>query len=725
MRSLLKNMFRMLPIMVFLLWNTESRAQLDLSVSEAYPDSICNPGSMFLTVQIENLGGILVTAGQADISWTEVGSGTWHTENVTAGIGLGGISWTFSVWADLSTCGTNTFQVAIDAPLDLNPNNDTLTFSIFSTCLFGATSLVGDTICATPNVQLEVDYAISSFNPAVLDWITSTDNGNTWSSLGSQSTVLGIPNPQPNQIVIAIFDGGGICPNDSVEMLLLPQPVLTVQNSGNNTIFACDNQNWVQVVVTQPNNMNDNINWTTSGNGFFVDPFNDTTNYYFGSSDYTNPNLFLTASSLMPPQCVDQDSVHIVFNPSPNGVVTGNTFACEGDTIILNAAGGFQYLWYDDVNNTTTPTGTGNPFQFIATADDTLATYVISSNTCTDTVITFITVHETPDIQTISDTTVCPNATIQLTTTASNGAGSAWDWQWNPPFGLDDPTLQSPMLLVQGPQTFVVRAINPATGCSDFDTVIVSLPAGVTFTPFPDTMICPGNTIILQTNASTSASILWTPNLYINNVNDPNPAVTPPVTTTYIVEVSGICSFQDTVVVSVDNAQNYIMVSDSIFCLGVEFIASMSGSTAGSYFWMVDGNFQSSTNTMNMQPSDVDSMIVQCDMTTVNGCNVSVQRTVYQGNDFQCGGDVTSAFSPNGDGVNDIWVINGLDGTIPNTVQILTRYGDKLVHFENYDNVNVVWNGTNAQGKPMPSGVYYYVIEVNGETKAGWVNISK
>ncbi|MEZ4936883.1 MAG: gliding motility-associated C-terminal domain-containing protein [Crocinitomicaceae bacterium] len=725
MKWILKKSLNVVPVLLLILWNTNSWSQLDLSVSEAYPDSICNPGTMNLTVQIENFGGITVTGGLADISWTEMGSGNWHTENVTPTIGLGGISWTFSVPADLTTCGPNTFQVAIDAPLDLNPNNDTLTFTIFSTCVFGPTSLVGDTICALPNTTLAVDYAFSSFNPAILDWISSTNNGATWTSLGSQSTTITIPNPQPNELVVAVFDGGGICPYDSVEMFLIPQPILDVQSAGNNTIFVCDNQSWLKVIVTQPNGANDNIVWSTNGSGFFGDPLNDTTYYYFGSSDYSNNNLFLKAQTIIPVECPAIDSVHVVFNQAPNGVVTGNNLACEGDTISFTGSGGFQYLWFDDVNNTSTPVATGSTFQMIASVDDTIATYIVSSNSCSDTVITFITVHEAPEIQTIPDTTVCPNSSIQLVTSVLSGGGTGLDWQWNPPFGLNNSNLQSPVLLVQGTQSFVVSASNPTTGCIGYDTVNVMLPAGVTFDHFPDTMICSGNTIVLQTNASPSGSVVWTPNSYISNVNDPNPSVFPPVTTSYIIEVSGICSFQDTIVVDVLTAQNYLMNCDSIFCLDEDFNATMSGASGGTYSWTVDGNLESTSSSMTIQPQDVDSMVVQCDMTTTNGCTFSIQRIIYQGNEFQCGGEINTAFSPNGDGINDTWVINGLDGSIPNTVQILTRYGDKLVHFENYDNVNTVWDGTNASGKPMPSGVYYYVIEVNGETKAGWVNISK
>ena len=44
--------------------------------------------------------------------------------------------------------------------------------------------------------------------------------------------------------------------------------------------------------------------------------------------------------------------------------------------------------------------------------------------------------------------------------------------------------------------------------------------------------------------------------------------------------------------------------------------------------------------------------------------------------------------------------------------------------FEDYDNSTVVWDGTNKNGKPLPDGTYFYVIELDDETLTGWVQIT-
>lgn len=70
---------------------------------------------------------------------------------------------------------------------------------------------------------------------------------------------------------------------------------------------------------------------------------------------------------------------------------------------------------------------------------------------------------------------------------------------------------------------------------------------------------------------------------------------------------------------------------------------------------------------------------------------------------------IPNAFSPNGDGINDTWIIKNLD-TFPNcTVDIYTRGGRQVYHSVNYTNP---WNGK-YNGSNLPAGVYYYVINLN------------
>lgn len=68
---------------------------------------------------------------------------------------------------------------------------------------------------------------------------------------------------------------------------------------------------------------------------------------------------------------------------------------------------------------------------------------------------------------------------------------------------------------------------------------------------------------------------------------------------------------------------------------------------------------------------------------------------------------IPNTFTPNGDGVNDTWVIPALNSYPGATVDIFTRYGQKVFHSDGYGKP---WDGTN-NGKPLPQGVYYYLIK--------------
>jgi gliding motility-associated-like protein len=69
---------------------------------------------------------------------------------------------------------------------------------------------------------------------------------------------------------------------------------------------------------------------------------------------------------------------------------------------------------------------------------------------------------------------------------------------------------------------------------------------------------------------------------------------------------------------------------------------------------------------------------------------------------------VPNSFSPNGDGINDQWVIPNL-AEYPNmNVEVYNRYGQKVFQSVGYGRP---WDGT-YNGQPLPFGTYYYIINL-------------
>jgi len=84
-----------------------------------------------------------------------------------------------------------------------------------------------------------------------------------------------------------------------------------------------------------------------------------------------------------------------------------------------------------------------------------------------------------------------------------------------------------------------------------------------------------------------------------------------------------------------------------------------------------------------------------------------------------------SAFTPNGDGKNDTWIIPELQNFPQAVVEIYDRWGQAVFRSESgYSNP---WDGYSG-GKEMPMDSYYYVINLNSpglEPISGTVTLIK
>ncbi|XOV94996.1 MAG: tandem-95 repeat protein [Bacteroidota bacterium] len=79
---------------------------------------------------------------------------------------------------------------------------------------------------------------------------------------------------------------------------------------------------------------------------------------------------------------------------------------------------------------------------------------------------------------------------------------------------------------------------------------------------------------------------------------------------------------------------------------------------------------------------------------------------------------VWQALSPNGDNMNDLWIIEGIDLFPDNKVQIFDRYNNVIYEVEGYNNMDKVWYGQSNRGlfnDQAPTGTYFYRIDLGDE----------
>lgn len=84
---------------------------------------------------------------------------------------------------------------------------------------------------------------------------------------------------------------------------------------------------------------------------------------------------------------------------------------------------------------------------------------------------------------------------------------------------------------------------------------------------------------------------------------------------------------------------------------------------------------------------------------------------------------VFKGISPNGDGKNDLWHMIGIEQFPDNFVQVFNRWGNLVYEQKGYTN-NEAWDGQ-WNGKMLPDGTYFYLLELggNGGRLSGWIQI--
>ena len=95
-------------------------------------------------------------------------------------------------------------------------------------------------------------------------------------------------------------------------------------------------------------------------------------------------------------------------------------------------------------------------------------------------------------------------------------------------------------------------------------------------------------------------------------------------------------------------------------------------------------------------------------VTVTDGQNCFTEATVFVNE--KCNPRIYDTISPNGDGVNDTWVIEDIESFPENNIQIFNRWGELVFEEDGYVNT---WAGTTTDGTPLTEGAYYYVIKLN------------
>lgn len=220
---------------------------------------------------------------------------------------------------------------------------------------------------------------------------------------------------------------------------------------------------------------------------------------------------------------------------------------CPGGVANLSATGnnlplGAILIWYDAYSNGNV-IGTGTSYSDAGITTDTSFYVGICPGTVKEIVNVKVSTSSSADV--VNDTVyACENVDVKIE--AIGGV----TYKWWPTAGLDDENVADPTANLTASETYYVE-VTSAGGCSDTDSVFVSISSSLVVDLGKDSSICPGASVDLTASGGTIYT--WSPNTAISSISDPTVTVNPSTSTEYIVVVddgSG-CTGTDTVVINV------------------------------------------------------------------------------------------------------------------------------------------------------------------------------
>jgi gliding motility-associated-like protein len=309
-----------------------------------------------------------------------------------------------------------------------------------------------------------------------------------------------------------------------------------------------------------------------------------------------------------------------------------------------------------------------------------------------------------------SNSPVCAGSELKF-----NATGGA-SYEWTGPNGFHDNVYYAGIFhtTLADSGMYYVDIISTG-GCRTRDSTHVTILGTTHADAFPDTSVCVGRPV--QLSASHGIGYSWSPSEGLSGNNINNPLAKPNATTIYTVTITDSSRCTDTAKVQI-KVVNSIEVKAGItgpevFCRPSDS-ASFKGTATGvitKWNWNFGNGQTDTTNDPPVQyysiPGNDDDYVVRLAVADTSGCTDTSYHFIKVV--ANCYIAVPTAFTPNGDGLNDyLYPLNAYKAT--NLVFRVYNRGGQLI-FETRD-WSRKWDGT-FHGAPQATGVYVWTLEYN------------
>ncbi|MEI6900197.1 MAG: gliding motility-associated C-terminal domain-containing protein, partial [Bacteroidota bacterium] len=509
-----------------------------------------------------------------------------------------------------------------------------------------------------------IPFTITQANAANYSSIEWFSNGS--GSLQGNSTLTPVyttgPSDSATVVLTMIVNGNSPCTNDTSTVNLLVKTKASV-NAGQD-VSSCGMLP-VDLALSHANNYT-SLQWSTSGSGTFSDPSALHPNYYPGISDISNGTVVLTLTGYSNLPCPSDSDQLVVNLKKPVSVFAGHdTTVCDGRKLYINKADAENYSsleWKTTGDGHFSDPYSLNSLYFPGPGDKN------------------------------------SGGTMLLFTAGGNPPCVAADDTLKLTFSPAPAVMAGPDGNICIGQTYTVNGATASNSAGLHWTLEGSgtLENGTTLSPTAIALIGESSlTLTLFTQGlSTCSDSIVSDQMWIH--------IYPPPTATAVQEFS----------IKYDSTAN-------LTCLGAD------GSGIYIFKWVPESLLVDPTirnpETVNLTN---DTIFIVTVTDSLTGCSASDHVLVKVG--LKEGPDdcivIHNVITPNGDGVNDQWIIDCLELFPENNVTLLDRWGDVVNTFHNYNNNDIVWDGKNSLGEALPEGTYFYILQIkSGPTFKGWI----
>jgi gliding motility-associated-like protein len=641
----------------------------------------CNGQSILFTITVNPAVPTPISVSRQQPTCTQATG----TITVTAPIGTG-----YSYSID----GTN-FQTSNIFP-NLLPNTYTVTIKNSYDCINSLTGLVINTAPSAPvapTVTSPITYCQNASATALtatgtnLLWYTSATGGTGSSSAPTPSTTT----VGSTTYYVSQSSNGCESPRVAIQVNVTLTPAAPVAAS---SIAYCQNTTATALTATGTN-----LLWYTSATGGT------------GSSTAPTPNTSIVGSTTY---YVSQNnggcesprtSIQVNVTSVPNAPAVNSPIGyCQNATATALTATGSNLLWYTSATGGTASTIAPTP----STLNVGSITYYVSQsngNCESPRAAIQVNVTSTPVPPTVtSPVSYCQNTTA----TALTATGTNLLWYTSATGGTGSTIPSTPSTINVGSTTYYVSQTNGNCESSriSIQVDVITAPTQPTISSFTGNELCEGQSTILNSSASSGNQWLLNGTAIAGATNS---FITINQGGNYSVQATnaGGCSATSTDF-TVTVYPNPIVSAGPDVLLYENDSIRLQGSAIGgntfTYAWLPLIYLSNDTiaNPWVVQPK-ADTYYLFAAINE-HGCFNTDGVWVRVLKDLK----IPNAFSPNGDGVNDKWEIDNLSAYSNAIVEVFARSGQVVYKSIGYSRP---WDGT-YNGKPVPSGVYYYVIQL-------------